>query len=951
MRGVVLCVFVALIPGAAVSQSFQADRQGFVLRQGKQIVRFDRGHWSAGIEGGGSVRWHEFLWHDAWVYETLPGGKIERGPTLEADGGIALSGTFSARESSPPVKYACRIVPGPEGVRVRYTFEKTGPLKLTRGICLHVFADEKTMAGTNRVWMRPGWHGVLAGRGGGNADSLWIELGGRRSLRLSLPGVRQIDSESGRGFGFRVDLVPRDFEPGQKVEAEYSIAFAEMPEKFPGQIEPSARLLAIGPVAANAAAVPQYGRLELRVDLAATYENPFDPDQVRLDAVFTTPSGKQVEAPGFFMVDYRRQRVDDAEVLLPEGNGRWCVRFAPVEVGRHTWRLRARDRSGEVVGGAGAFEAVAGKSPGFVRVSKADPHYFAFDNGSGFFPIGHNYPIYHARGQTGEDAMRKFAAAGENYNRWWMSSSGLGIEWSGRLGWYRQDNAARIDAMLDLAEELGLYYMMCMDTHQDFREAGWLRNPFNAANGGPCQTPAEWFTHPTARQLYKKRLRYTVARWGYSPHVFCWEFGNEFEGWQDSPDAIKLPWHKEMSDYLRSIDPWGHLITTSFWGHTGPEDYWKLDNIDIVQTHCYTNDDGNVAEPVRRYCLHQWRRFAKPHVFGEFGIRSHATTADKDPRGWAIHNSLWAGLTSLAAGGPMPWWHENYIDPLDLYFHFTALARFAKDLPLGTERWEPLEASELEFIDRSKPPETRDAVVLPRNQWGKPEHDEFRVLSDGSVADDRLPLQLLHGRGHRDLRNPPTFVVDYPRPGKFIVHVDKVSHSGRLQIIVDGALRLDRELPCGEKRGKASVYRPQWKLWETTYDEDFAVEIPAGRRRIRVDNQGDDWIAVTRYVFTGCKVLDKPNVLVCGMKSPSVAVVWLQNRESCWHLHGRQAVGPVDAFRLALAGFGQGRHRLEWWETWEGRPSRTEELAATDSRLILAIPKLTTDVAVKIRRP
>ena len=51
-------------------------------------------------------------------------------------------------------------------------------------------------------------------------------------------------------------------------------------------------------------------------------------------------------------------------------------------------------------------------------------------------------------------------------------------------------------------------------------------------------------------------------------------------------------------------------------------------------------------------------------MFGEFGIRSHSTTADKDPQGWAVHNSLWAGLTSFAAGGPMPWWHEHYIDPL-----------------------------------------------------------------------------------------------------------------------------------------------------------------------------------------------------------------------------------------------------------------------------------------------
>jgi hypothetical protein len=46
--------------------------------------------------------------------------------------------------------------------------------------------------------------------------------------------------------------------------------------------------------------------------------------------------------------------------------------------------------------------------------------------------------------------MRKFAAAGENFNRWWMSSRGFGIEWTDRLGWYRQDVAARIDRYWNL---------------------------------------------------------------------------------------------------------------------------------------------------------------------------------------------------------------------------------------------------------------------------------------------------------------------------------------------------------------------------------------------------------------------------------------------------------------------------------------------------------------------
>ena len=84
-----------------------------------------------------------------------------------------------------------------------------------------------------------------------------------------------------------------------------AISFADMPETHPRQITPMRAALRIGKVASSASQVPQYGQLELVVDLGATYENPFDPDEVRLDADFTSPSGKAHRVPGFFMVDCR----------------------------------------------------------------------------------------------------------------------------------------------------------------------------------------------------------------------------------------------------------------------------------------------------------------------------------------------------------------------------------------------------------------------------------------------------------------------------------------------------------------------------------------------------------------------------------------------------------------------------------------------------------------------
>lgn len=96
----ILFALTAVI-GVATAQDFIAEDGAFVWKQGDEYVRFDRGRWSAGIEGGRSVSFHTFLWHDRWVYETLHGGTVEAGPTLQEDGSITMSGTFSARDWQP----------------------------------------------------------------------------------------------------------------------------------------------------------------------------------------------------------------------------------------------------------------------------------------------------------------------------------------------------------------------------------------------------------------------------------------------------------------------------------------------------------------------------------------------------------------------------------------------------------------------------------------------------------------------------------------------------------------------------------------------------------------------------------------------------------------------------------------------------------------------------------
>ena len=120
-----------------------------------------------------------------------------------------------------------------------------------------------------------------------------------------------------------------------------------------------------------------------------------------------------------------------------------------------------------------------------------------------------------------------------------------------------------------------------------------------------------------------------------------------------------------------------------------------------------------------------------------------------------------------------------------------------------------------------------------------------------------------------------------------------VSSSGLLRVWIDDRLAVGAAAALRQRSwARRASTSAQWKLWETTYDEDVAVEVPAGRHRIRIDNFGKDWVGVTKYTFTGCQVLDRPNVLVCGMKTGGLAMLWLQNRESCWYNHG-QAEGAA----------------------------------------------------------
>ena len=71
--------------------------------------------------------------------------------------------------------------------------------------------------------------------------------------------------------------------------------------------------------------------------------NPYDPTQIDVHVVFTSPSGKIWKQNAFYMEAFRKNYRAD-EYLPMKTNHHWRVRFAPQEVGKWTAVFNVRSR-------------------------------------------------------------------------------------------------------------------------------------------------------------------------------------------------------------------------------------------------------------------------------------------------------------------------------------------------------------------------------------------------------------------------------------------------------------------------------------------------------------------------------------------------------------------------------------------------------------------------------
>ena len=482
---------------------------------------------------------------------------------------------------------------------------------------------------------------------------------------------------------------------------------------------------------------------ELDIDYDKS-KNPFDPAQISLDAVFTSPSGKMYNVPGFYYQDYEYQANGSVtnELGKSVGDSAFRIRYTPQETGTYNYTFTFKVNNAVTDTKTGTFSAAADSTgkKGFIKVEETQNRNFTYEDGTPYIPVGMNvawpepdknkpYSAY----QYYKDTIGKMSGYDANYIRIWMGQNTFSLydvlnkegAPSGSDSYWlrsnatpdnfinRMDHAYMLDGIMKELEDAEMRVALTLWSFSFFKSAvpdnSWGVSPFTSLTGGYLEDAEDFFTNEEAIADAKIYARYVVARYGYSQSLFTYELFNEIDktdAGENSPGDV-LAWQGRMADYIRSIDPYRNMVSSSTAGGIMEQlkgsgftgwDTWTQQpasinyplmtdsKLDFINVHMYHFRHNEIIPRVQKY---MYETFEKPILFSEFGYHgdgidsgmNNGSTSNnhKDPGFISFSQGLWSGMMS-GSGTAMSWFWEE-IDAKNMYARFKPVADFSKLIP------------------------------------------------------------------------------------------------------------------------------------------------------------------------------------------------------------------------------------------------------------------------------
>ena len=429
--------------------------------------------------------------------------------------------------------------------------------------------------------------------------------------------------------------------------------------------------------------IGQYEKFEINMDLSNFMKDPFNPKDITVFAIFTSPSGIEYNVNGFYYVDFD---YNDSICMFNADGGNnfalstyenrdllpiksdWRIRFSPNEIGAWSFRLGCLTDNISLNyfgSGIGNFICNSSNNHGFIKVDTIYNKYLQFTDLTSLFLIGENI-------SNGANANTKMPLC--EYKNYYIELSQNGGNYVrhcqqilNESNNYNMENAYRLDKLFEYADQYGIKVKLNITNWLDIDICDTLDNQIESF------------------------FRYLIARYGYATNLVSWEIideqGDEVLGCPS--DAIS--WFNVVKKIIRDLEGdtyYKHLISSGGdWVDKLDFDVYQQIQGDFVEVHyayglenaplfteiCNVGQYFNSWNETSMYPILKGKRdiLIKPIFINSFwhsdGGNNWGNTPNStyivDPHGFMVHSGMWMSLFSNNMASAVPFYHNCTMHP------------------------------------------------------------------------------------------------------------------------------------------------------------------------------------------------------------------------------------------------------------------------------------------------
>ena len=672
--------------------------------------------------------------------------------------------------------------------------------------------------------------------------------------------------------------------------------------------------------------VGRYEKLELLIEVDRQYDNPFDPEEVDLVVVINAPDDDVITLPAFYCQQYERRKLNQGRSrsnwFYPVGNGTWKARFAPMQAGTYVAKARLEDRTGTIQSESVRFDCVSSLNKGFLRTCEKDPRFMELSDGEPFFAIGQNLAFI-GEGQyvtltKAEEIFGKLAANGANFVRIWTGCHdwAMAIE-AKKSAWDRSWSREDIVVPLPGSEnepnprkcvKIGNKSVTVSPSHPvalrpNTRYALTGRFMVENTTGLQIKIGSDNWEIPFssgAGQWQDFEREFTTAENEFWLGRMTLEPLGSGTIWLDNLSLKETP---EGSELLWEAD-----VNRPVLGVYNQVDCFMLDKLvesaenngiylmlcvltrDLYMKHL-SDESSEEYETAIQY-VERFMRYA----VARWGY-SRSVAA------WEYFNEIDPGLPTNRFYNEV----GDYLERTDVYHHLRTTSTWhpsAKDCRLGS-----LDVAQVHrYMRPGTDEEYKDevAVVLDRAQFlRKHAPNKPALIGEFGLADTKWGLS------------------DYMKQDSGGVHFHTSLWASAF----------------AETSGTAMFW---W--WELLDQQDAYKHY----RPLSA--------FLTDVYFAGLRQTDatvsSEQLRVLGYQGDDCAYLWISDSRATWwnQIAENKQPEPVTDAAIEIRGLRPDDYRIEWWDTYEGKIIRTEQISCTDGRIQIPVPSFNRDIACKIQR-